>query len=416
MGATTAAEARSRPTPLLDRLAPLPPSLSPGSRRTAAISVGSAIVVAVILNSWDPPLAASLRTWAHTSLARLLEGYRGVTGLLMIGWSGVVAGVAGVLVHEAVHVLGGLCAGFRFHSMAIGPIKLDRSWRVSRHRGPLAWSGGWVGMFPVKRDHLTLRAFLLVLAGPAASLSVGAAALALPFTKGLASWMFLTSSMVAGVVELLPVRIGTTAFDGWRLWRLLASRAWSERWLALVTLAADLQHGVPPEALSADDLAKAVGLRDGSIDTLSAHAIAYSAAFHRHDDAEAGRMLETCLQYSGHGTPALRYALMSDAAVFQARRRARADLAAQWLADIPAGPQLVWLRTRVEAAILEAWGDVDGAARKLEEHEAAVLALPLSSEAQRHMLLRSVRKWQAELSRLRASLPRTGGAVPPSPP
>ena len=39
-------------------------------------------------------------------------------------------------------------------------------------------------------------------------------------------------------------------------------------------------------------------------------------------------------------TPALREALKSDAAVYQARRRKRADLADQWLAEIPAGFRL----------------------------------------------------------------------------
>ena len=71
--------------------------------------------------------------------------------------------------------------------------------------------------------------------------------------------------------------------------------------------------------MSADDLAKAVGVQDESIDTVTAHAIAYSAAFHQRKDDEAGQMLETSLMYSRHAVPAMRQALMSDAAVFQAR-------------------------------------------------------------------------------------------------
>jgi hypothetical protein len=44
----------------------------------------------------------------------------------------------------------------------------------------------------------------------------------------------------------------------------------------------------------------------------------------------------------------------------------------RWLADIPVTTQSPWLRTRAEAAILEAKGDVDGALGKLAEVEAAI--------------------------------------------
>ena len=97
-----------------------------------------------------------------------------------------------------------------------------------------------------------------------------------------------------------------------------------------------------------------------SPDAVSAHAIAYSAAFHQHQDVEAGHLLETCLRLSSCVAPAMREALMSDAAVFQARRRKRPDLAEQWLAAIPATSPQSWLRPRAEAAMLEANGDFEG--------------------------------------------------------
>jgi len=45
---------------------------------------------------------------------------------------------------------------------------------------------------------------------------------------------------------------------------------------------------------------------------------------------------------------------MSDAAVFLARKRKRADLAEQWLDALPQVTQVPWLRIRAEAGILEA--------------------------------------------------------------
>ena len=67
---------------------------------------------------------------------------------------------------------------------------------------------------------------------------------------------------------------------------------------------------------------------------------------------------------------------MSDAAVFQARTRKRVDLAEEWLEMIPQGTEFPGLRPRVEAAILEARGDFDGALKKLEEIEMLFLGIP----------------------------------------
>jgi hypothetical protein len=103
------------------------------------------------------------------------------------------------------------------------------------------------------------------------------------------------------------------------------------------------------------------------------------------------------LTYSGQATPVLREALMSDAAVFQARRRKRADLAGQWLDGIPAKTQHPWFRSRAEAAILEAKGDVDGALKKLAEVETAILTLP--KNALRNTSLQLIERWRYDLGR-----------------
>jgi hypothetical protein len=86
---------------------------------------------------------------------------------------------------------------------------------------------------------------------------------------------------------------------------------------------------------------------------------------------------------------------MSDAAVFHARRRKRADLADQWLAAMPPKTQHRWFRSRAEAAILEAKGDTAGALEKLAEVEAEIRTLP--EGAQRETLLRLFARWKNEL-------------------
>ena len=52
-------------------------------------------------------------------------------------------------------------------------------------------------------------------------------------------------------------------------------------------------------------------------------------------------------------------------------------------------------RSRAEAAILEAKGDVDGALNKLAETETAIRALP--KNAQRETVLLLLQRWKSEL-------------------
>ena len=176
---------------------------------------------------------------------------------------------------------------------------------------------------------------------------------------------------------------------------LLLNRARGERWAALMKLGAELRHGAMPESLSPDYLRKATAIRDASPDTVSAHALLYSAAFHQHKDAEAGQALEVCLQYAGYAAPAMRQALMSDAVAFQARRRNRVDLAEQWLAAMPQTTEIPWLRVRGQAAILEARGDKEGALKKLNEVEKQMLSA--RNQAQRETSLRFLQRWKSEL-------------------
>jgi hypothetical protein len=150
--------------------------------------------------------------------------------------------------------------------------------------------------------------------------------------------------------------------------------------------------------MSPDLLAKATAVRDDSADTVTTHLLAFSAAFHQHRDGDSAERFETCLAHSERVPPVVREALMSEAAVFQARRRKRPDLAEQWLAGIPVNTEHRWFRSRAEAAILESKGDVPGALGKLGEVEAALLTIP--RDPQRETLLRLLQRWKSELSRL----------------
>jgi hypothetical protein len=359
--------------------------------------MGAVLCLGILATAfWHPPFVGTIRRWILVQHERLLPGPRSFSRIVFVGLASLLIGFLITAIHELGHLIVGLCVGFRCRSMFLGPLQFNAPLRIALNPDPRAWWHGGVSLFPEKVDHLCARAIPMVLAGPAANLVSGCAVLLAPFPRGIFTWLFIVGSFLAGTVELLlPLYGPTFVFDGRRIWMLLRDKLRGERWLALMRLIADIRAGVPPESLSTPLLAKATAVRDDSGDTVIAHALAYSAAFQKRHDAEAGRMLETCLRHASNVAPAVREGLMSDAAVFQARRRNRPDLAEQWLAEMPAPTRVPWLRLRAEAAILEAKDDVVGALGKLDEGEKALLSLP--DPVQRELLLRSLRKWRAEL-------------------
>jgi hypothetical protein len=290
-----------------------------------------------LLALWQPPIVESLQQRIRIQLEELFPGSWTFGRVLSVGLFSVLIGFSVTAIHELGHLIVGVGIGFRCSSIFLGPLQFNAPFRISLNPDVRTWWHGGVTLVPGDPDEFRARAIAMVIAGPAANLLTGCAVLLLPFPKGFFSWLFIVASIVAGVVELLwPLRGATFVHDGRRIWMLLWDRARGLRWLALMRLSADARAGVLPESTPAAILARATAVRDDSADTVSAHAFAYSAAFHQRKDGEAARRLETCLAHSGHAPPIVREALMSDAAVFQARRRRRADLADQWLAVMPA--------------------------------------------------------------------------------
>jgi hypothetical protein len=389
--------AKSSQTPILDRLQPLPKLTPPGTGSAFMLGVwiivSFGIVAAWIF--WHPGLQESVRQLIAEDRATI-HGGNGPASLIILLALSVLAGFAAVAVHEMGHVLGGLCAGFRFNSIRVGPLEFHRPFGFSLYRGSGKWSGGWVNTYPTRSDHLAERALVLVISGPAASILSAFIVLASPIPKGLVAQIFIMASILGGLGDLFPYRTRVAISDGSRIWMLLRQKENGERWVALMKLAAELGEGAMPEALPAEYIAKAIAVRDNSADTVTAYSIAYSAAFQQHKDAEAGQFLEICLAHSGFAAPTTREALMSDAAVFQARRKKHTDIAEQWLAELPATTQFPGLRARTEAAIFEAHGETAAALKKLDEFEKAILTLP--NPVSREISLRFLKRWKTELS------------------
>jgi hypothetical protein len=389
-------------TPILDRQSPMPPPVKAagGSARTILIWFLLAFGATILFSFWHPPLVSVAGRHMRVEVDQFLAGGSLLPFLVLLPLAVLATVYSAILIHELGHIVGGILVGFRFSSLRVSRIQIDRPFKVSLYRGKNAGAGGWARMFPTKTDHLAWRALVMIAAGPAANLLTVSVLLLFPAGGPLLAWFF-TSSLIIGLINLLPFRSGAYHTDGSRIVMLLMNRARGERWVAMLKLSAELREGVMPEALSPSYLAKAVALRDKSPDTVAAHVLAYSTAFHQHKDDEAAAMLEVCLQFANYTSPLIRASLMSDAAVFQARRRCDLVLAQEWLAATPESREIPWLKTRAEAAILQTQGNIAAALAKLDEAEK--MMSENTNEARREMSLRFLRRWQAELKMQRAT-------------
>ena len=305
--------------------------------------------------------------------------------------------VLSIVIHELGHLGAGLSVGFQFQSLQIGRYVWGRTLKVTRSAEKPGYFAGVV-MFPADTAALPLRASVFYAGGSLANLLTCALVLLSPWRNTPLSTVLIAASLLFGVGELLPYRNELVTSDGLKLWTLFRKPAAGIRWVALMRLESDRLNGVMPEALSPEFIALATAFCDETPETVEAFGHAYLTAFHQHRDDEAASALECCLRFSRAATPLLRHAYIGEAAVFQARRRSRPDLAAQWLEQLPQQPALLWWRTCAEVAILEAKGEYVAALAKLEVVEAVYRSF-LTQRLQ-GLVVPLVQRWEAELKSL----------------
>lgn len=307
---------------------------------------------------------------------------------------------AAIVVHEIGHLVCGLSVGFQLTSVRFGPFQISPPFRVSVKFEPKTGASGFVSMIPGSSKNLRSRAMVFILGGPLANLLTGTSIFVLNI-GGFAPY-FAAISILIGLGNLIPFRRFALISDGKRLLMLLKNVGQGERLLAILQLAAELQSGTEPESLSPDFIAKAIAVKDASPDTTAGYAFAYTAAWYKDAPERAAQLLETCLEYSQFSAPAVQQVLRCDAAIFHARKRNRVDLAEQWLSEIPQKTFFPGQRLRVESAILEAQGNLEGALKKLDEVETALMTI--HDSYQRPVSLRFLQRWKRELLEKQASL------------
>ena len=139
----------------------------------------------------------------------------------------LVVGIA-IVLHESAHALVGVALGMRLCAFVVGPFQariIEGRWRFEFHPTHLLAFSGAAGLAPVKAAESRWNEVAMIAAGPFINLLSGAVAAALAYSAGDASWwslweyfaLFATVSLVAGVVNLLPLRPDGLYSDGARI-------------------------------------------------------------------------------------------------------------------------------------------------------------------------------------------------------
>lgn len=380
-------------TPILDVLHPLPRQESGRLTTGDYFFISSAVIVAF---TELPAIRSFVDFVAHRSVWAFW------TGLVILP---LLAFVVAVSLHQAGHLLAGRLTGFAAVRISFGRFTLR-----DRLEPTDVLSLGFIVMRPDGANQLRRRRRLtyLVAGGPAASLLVPIVletALRLAqnrwgtiyFLLAPAVHLFSTFSVLLGIGSLLPDIDSRGNFsDGTRLLMLLKNDFRASRWLALVELQLGLSSGRNPQDWGEDLVARALGHKDDSFDTVAASWLGYLWASARQDLGQATKCLEGALTGLVPSPGHLRDRILLEAAIFQAWYRHSLVKAQFWQSQILDSGSLPALdRRRLEIALVWAEGKSFDALEKLQEHLLRIRELPDSPA--RAAAERDVLEWKAQM-------------------
>lgn len=316
---------------------------------------------------------------------------------LVIVLTAIVAGYLAILAHEVGHLIGARLAGFRFHLLVAGPLRVERDDATGRIRAvlnrDLSLAGGIAGSLPTTTDALPRRLGVMVGGGPGASFLLAGIVAALlsgpadgapPLLRSTLGIMMIISGGL-GVVTLIPMRFSGFASDGARLLRLVRGGPDAKREAAVLTLIALSTAGTAPRDWPEETVRTATDVRDGSADECTANVLAYSRAVDRGDTAAARAALHRALELADQYPPAFVPGLMAESAFFEGFFSRDAGAARAYLAEVPEKSIGVTPFDRLRAEIAVALAEGDRAAAR-ERIERARAVLPAKDDFRRTLL------------------------------
>lgn len=335
-----------------------------------------------------PPLD---RKKAPSRIRSLLTLFAGIVALLpVIAWtdktknpkSGFVlfifALVLTITVHELGHLLAGWAVGFRFADIRVGPFSL----RLEHGRPRIAFyretfGSGSAGMYVGSVRRLRRRLMIFLAGGPLANVvSVPTTVLLFNYAfAGLAeTWVgtlgaqFTVFSLIAGMVNLMPIKVAGLLSDGARLQMFFRSRDRSRRWLSIAALASLHGSGIRARNWKRTWANAAASLHDNSLDSFAGEWLAYASSSDRDEASAAGIHLERCLELTCKLPRSARDVVAQEAAFFAAWFRSDVALAEQWVTQIKKPRKLSALvQLRLNVALQCAYRDYERAERSWQE-------------------------------------------------
>ena len=210
--------------------------------------------------------------------------------------------------HESGHFLAALALRMKIIHIAIGPLEWSNSFgkkKIRMQAGFRSWLRGQTLVAPKDIQGFRKRKILQVAAGPFVSIATGLIATAFVMVSVGSPWedswlilsRFATISLVLGVFNLVPFRIGGGYSDGAKLLQLLSSGLWCRYHLLLGMTYASTVTPIRARDFDIDTIREAAGSVARGQDELFMHLCAYAYFLDRGELSNAESALVTAAKF-----------------------------------------------------------------------------------------------------------------------
>jgi hypothetical protein len=241
----------------------------------------------VIINRIIPLIGAAAAIEARSYWSRWADAHHMATGgTLGIYLQFLLAVLLVILIHEGGHALGGGSSMKLIH-FVVGPFRWQRigeKWRFEFRPATLLAFPGGTAVVPSDLNNFRHRKIVQVAAGPVASVISGLVAAAAVFTAPGHAWAadwrvfsyFATISLVVGLLNFIPFKMGRGYSDGAKLYQLRSEGLWASyhRLLGLISSTKVTQNR--PRDFDIETVERAAGTIARGVDELNMHLCAYA--------------------------------------------------------------------------------------------------------------------------------------------